>query len=86
MAIVRAHSLLAGNDRMESFINNALLSSHMNEQRDIERAVRARKRIRQNLQDIERKLDHLLLRIREADDRINAGMDEWDLDDPDEEA
>ena len=71
---------------MESFINNALLSSHMNEQRDIERAVRARKRIRQNLQDIERKLDHLLLRIREADDRINADMDEWDEDDPDEEA
>ena len=57
----------------------------MNEPQDLERAVRARKRIRQNLQDIERKLDHLLLRIREADDRINAGLDEWNEYGPDEE-
>jgi len=44
----------------------------MNEPQDIERAKRARKRIRQNLQDIERKLDHLLLRIREVDPRIHT--------------
>ena len=70
---------------MQSFINNASFSSYMNEPQDLERAVRARKRVRQNLQDIERKLDHLLLRIRESDDRINGGMNEWNLDNPDEE-
>ena len=48
----------------------------MNEPQDIERAVRARKRIHQNLVDIERKLDHLLLRIREADERIYTPVDE----------
>ena len=53
----------------------------MNELQDIERAIRARKRIRQNLRDIERKLDHLLLRIREADQRINGGINKWDEDD-----
>jgi len=46
----------------------------MNEPQDVERAKRARKRIQQNLQDIERKLDHLLLRIRETDDRVNRGI------------
>ena len=48
----------------------------MDEPQDIERAIRARKRIHQNLVDIERKLDHLLMRIREADERIYTSMDE----------
>ena len=57
----------------------------MNEPQNLERTVRARKRIHQNLQDIERKLDHLLMRIREADQRINADIAEWEDEDVDEE-
>lgn len=47
----------------------------MDEPQTIKRTIRARKRIHQNLQDIERKLDHLLLRIREADERIYIHKD-----------
>jgi prefoldin subunit 5 len=62
--------LPAGSYTSERFINLTLFPRGMNEPQDIERAKRARNRIRQNLQDIERKLDHLLLRIREVDTRI----------------
>lgn len=57
----------------------------MDEPQTIERAIRARKRIHQNLVDIERKLDHLLLRIREADERIYTPLGESENNWPDKE-